>query len=91
MIQLTKDETIESVEKYFDKLKHTVEFYQNFLKVGRWYSKLKKKNTLDFLAFIKLSVADYKRKIPSADQEIALEKYNDFVKSNSLARRLHTR
>lgn len=49
------------------------------MKLGRWYSKLKKRNTLDFISFIKQAVADYKRKLTVEEQLIALEKYNEFV------------
>ena len=73
------EETVSAVDKCFENLKRTIEFFKNFHMVGKWNSKLWKQNAVDYGTFVKSAVGDYKRKLTVQDQEKALAKYNQFV------------
>lgn len=74
------DEVWASVDKYFESLKRTVEFFSSFVRIGKWFNTLKKKNTLDYLTFIKYALGDFKRTLTVEGQESLLLKYDKFVK-----------
>ncbi len=74
------EEVSASVDKYFENLKRTIEFYKTFVRIGGWLNKLKKRNTLDYLTFIKHALGDFKRTLPVEAQERILGKYDTFVR-----------
>lgn len=73
------EEVSASVDKYFENLKRTIEFYKTFVRIGGWLNKLKKKNTLDYLTFVKHALGDFKRTLSVEAQERILGKYDIFV------------
>jgi sorting nexin-1/2 len=76
----TLNEKIQSsVDHYFKNLSQTIKFFQDFRTIAKELNEKKILNAKAYALFIKNTVSDYKRKLKPDEQEVVVQKYNNFV------------
>ena len=68
-----------SVDHYFKNLSQTIKFFQDFRTIAKELNEKKLLNAKAYALFIKNTVSDYKRKLKPEEQEVVVQKYNNFV------------